>query len=243
MNRKEFLQTKTEDPNWSKTLRRLKRNGVYLPPYPLMTMAQKYKYNDIHKIGYLDIETSSLQADFGFMLSYAILVRDISTRKTELRYDVVNKKDFEYAEKKKDADLKDERILNNLIEDMADLDCQIGHWFIGKRRHDIPFIRSRCAINKISGFPKHRTVRYGDTQKWSAQIHRLRSNSLSSIADAYDLSIHKTPISSKSWKNASSFATKKDLDYILDHNIKDCKITYQVHKHLEDYVPIPSVYA
>jgi len=211
MTRKEFLEKRLHDPKWSKTLRPLRHNGVDLKPYALMSMADKYIYNDIHKIGYLDIETTGLTADFDFMLSYSILVRDIHTRKTELRHGVAKKSDWDYARGKVDSDLIDERIINKLIHDISDCDCLIGHWFIGKRRHDMPFIRSRCAINKISGYPKHRAIRYGDTQKWSAQIHRLRNNGLATLADAYDLSIKKTPVASKSWKNAGIFGFKKYL--------------------------------
>jgi len=28
----------------------------------------------------------------------------------------------------------------------------------------------------------------------------------------------------------------------MDHNIKDVKITYEVHKKLEEYMPIPAGY-
>lgn len=241
--RKEYLIQHKNDPKYSKLLRPLRRDGRDLKPYALMTMEEKYAYNDIYTIGYLDIETSNLQADFGFMLSWSLLVRDLETGEMKLIHDFVTRKDYDFAERNKDRDLKDKRILKSLIKAMADCDCFIGHWFIGKHRHDIPYIRTRCAINKISGFPKHKMVRYGDTQKWGSQIHRLRSFGLAAMADAFQISTQKTPIQTKTWKNAMDFAFKKDISYIVDHNDKDVIITDQVHRHIEEYVPIPSTYA
>ncbi len=212
-----------------------------IKPYALMSMKEKYAENGITKIGYLDIETSGLTANFDIMLSYAIFVRDVKTGANSIRSGVISKKDVEYAMSKRDADLIDKQVLIKLLDDISDIDCLIGHWFIGKHRHDIPFIRTRCAINKISGFPHHRMIRYGDTQKWGSQIHRLSSNGLATIADAYSVNTKKTPVKSKDWKLAC-MGDKKALEYVLDHNIKDVKMTYKVHIHMEEYVPIPSTY-
>lgn len=205
-------------------------------------MKEKYWLNDIKTIGYLDIETSGLTADFDIMLSYAILVRHIDTGKTEIRYGVVNQSDFELARKLKNADMIDKRILLKLLKDMEGIDCFIGHWFIGKHRHDIPFIRTRCAINNIDSFPQHKAIRYGDTQKYGSLLYRLHSNGLESMASMFNISTQKTKLKPKTWKNAC-IGVKEDLDYILDHNIKDVKITYKVHKALEKWVPIPATYA
>lgn len=228
MTRKQYLEMKKAD-------------GEDIPAIMLMSTKEKYKKNRIRYIGYLDIESSGLSADFDIMLSYAILIRDVVTEKTSVRYGVINRKDVDLSLRKRDVDLIDKRILEKLMEDISDCDVLIGHWFIGKHRHDIPFIRTRCAINKVSGFPKHRMIRYGDTQRWGSVIHRLHSYGLASIADAFGISTKKTPVKSKDWKLAC-FGDKKALAYVLVHNIKDVKITYKVHKHIEDYVPIPATY-
>jgi len=222
-------------------VRKLK-DGTKIQPFVFKTIAQKYLDNDIYKIGYLDIETTGLQADFGFMLTYAVLVRDVLTGKTEIRKGYITKKDLDRARRLGDADKVDELLLKKLMKDMEDIDLWIGHWFIGKHRHDVPFIRSRMAINKVSGFPKYKMVRFGDTQKWSSQIHRLRSNSLGTIGDAYELNTKKTPIKTKDWKKATMFADRKAIKYILHHNVNDVIITYKVHLHIEEYVPIPATY-
>lgn len=240
MTRKQFLLDLKKQGSKRKIVQTSK-NGV--KAYALMSMDEKYLSQEIYKIGILDIESSGLSADFDRMISWAMLVRTVGSNKTEIRYGVVNKDDHKRAERLGDADRIDERITKELIEAMSDIDYLVGHWFIGKKRHDIPFIRSRCAINRVSGFPKHKMVRYADTQRFSSQLHRLRNNGLATIADAYELSVHKTPVTTKDWKNAAQFATKKALEYILDHNIKDVKITHEVLKHLEEYIGISSIFA
>jgi len=210
--------------------------------YPSATMKQKYAFYGIEDIGYLDIETSGLNADFDIMLSWANFRRNIRTGKTSVSYDFLEKKDFDLGYKEKNADLIDKRITESVIAEMAECDLLIGHWFIGKHRHDIPFIRTRAAMNNIPGLPKHRQVRYGDTQKWGSLLFRLHSNGLDSIAQMFNVSTTKTRLEGKIWKNAC-IGIPKDMKYIVDHNIKDVKITYKIHLGMEEYVPIPATYA
>lgn len=205
-------------------------------------MKQKYQLYDINTIGYLDIETSGLTADFDFMISWANCIRDVRTGTTKIEYDFIEKSDFDYAYRKGDADLVDRKITESVLASMKKCDLLIGHWFIGKYRHDIPFIRSRCVINHVPGFPKHRRVRYGDTQKYGSLLYRLHNNGLDTIARMFDISIQKTKLDGKTWKNAC-MGIKKDVAYVVDHNIKDVKITHKVHLGMEEYVPIPATYA
>ncbi len=210
--------------------------------YADYTMKEKYKLYGIETIGYLDIETSGLTADFDIMLTWANCIRDVKTGKTRIEYDFVERSDFDYAYKKRDADLVDRPITESVIESINQCDLLIGHWFIGKHRHDIPFIRARCAINSVPHFPKHRQVRYGDTQKYSALLYRIHSNGLDSDARMFNLNIHKTPVDGKVWKNAC-MGIKEDVQTVLTHNIIDVKLTHRVHLGMEEYVPIPATYA
>lgn len=205
------------------------------------TMKQKYEHAGIKKIGYLDIEASGLTADFDIMLSWANLIRDVETNKTNINYDYLKKSDFELAYKKKNADLIDKRITESVIKEINKCDLLIGHWFIGKHRMDIPFIRTRVAINKIDGFPKHKQIRYGDTQKWASLLYRLHNNGLDSVANMFNISTKKTRLEPRVWKNAC-LGIKNALDYIVDHNKKDVIITYKVHLGIENFVPIGSIF-
>jgi hypothetical protein len=210
--------------------------------YPDMEMVEKYKLYGIKTIGYLDIETSGLTADFDFMLSWANYIRDVETEKCRMEYDYIEEKDFDLARKKSNADLVDKGVVGTCVDSLRQCDLLIGHWFIGKHRHDIPFIRSRCVINKVKGFPHHKQIRYGDTQKWGSLLYRLHNNGLDSIARMFDLSVEKTRLDGKTWKNAC-FGIPKDVRYVMDHNKKDVILTHGIHKGMEEYVPIPATYA
>lgn len=205
-------------------------------------MKEKYKWYGIKTIGYLDIETSGLNADFDIMLSWANCIRNVQKGTTKIEYDFIEKKDFDYAYNEGNADLADIGLVRSVINSINDCDLLIGHWFIGKHRHDIPFIRSRCVINHVPGFPKHKRIRYGDTQKWGSLLYRLHNNGLDSIAQQFDLHTHKTRLEGKTWKNAC-MGIPKDVKYVLDHNIKDVKITHKIHLGMEEYVPIAATYA
>jgi len=67
--------------------------------YPNMEMKEKYAMYNIETIGYLDIETSGLNADFDIMLSWANCIRDVKTNKTHIEFDFVEKKDFDFAKR------------------------------------------------------------------------------------------------------------------------------------------------
>lgn len=218
------------------------KKPTIIEQYKTWTMKDKYKHYGIRNIGYLDIETSGLKADFSIMLSWANLIRDVQTDKTHTEYDFVEKKDFEYAYKSSNADLVDESITYSVIKSINKCDLLIGHWFIGKHRHDIPFIRSRCVINHVPHFPKHKRIRYGDTQKWGSLLYNLHNNGLDSIGRQFDLVTKKTPLDGKVWKNAC-IGIKKDMRYVVDHNIKDVILTHGIHLGMEEYVPIAATYA
>lgn len=218
------------------------KKPTFLEQYKTWTIKDKYKFYNINNIGYLDIETSGLTGDFDITISWSILIRNIKTGKTHIVFDFVEKKDFDLAHKMGDANIIDKRILESLVKEMVKCDCLIGHWFVGKHRHDMPFIRTRLAINKVPGLPKHKQMRFGDTQKWASLLYRLHSNGLDSVANQFNVSTHKTRLEPRVWQNAC-IGIKDAIKYVVEHNIKDCKITYEIHKGMEDYVPIPNTFA
>jgi len=210
--------------------------------YADMSMKEKYKLYEIETIGYLDIETSGLTADFDIMLTWANCVRDVKSGKTKIEYDFLVQKDFDLAKKKKNADLIDKGIVGTCLDSLNQCDLLVGHWFIGKYRHDIPFIRTRAVINKVKGFPHHKQIKYGDTQKWASLLYRNHNNSLDTTSRMFGLATKKTIIEPRIWKNAC-IGIPEDIQYILKHNILDVKITHKVHLGVEKFVPIASTYA
>ena len=58
----------------------------------------------------------------------------------------------------------------------------------------------------------------------------------------FNLSIHKTPIDGKVWKNAC-IGLPEAIKEVVKHNIIDVKLTHQIHLGMEEYVPIAATYA
>ena len=203
-------------------------------------MKQKYELYGIENIGYLDIEATNLKANFGYILSWSMIIRNTQTGKTKLVYDVVSKKDFDRATRARDISI-DKRILESLVKEIKNMDMLVGHYFHGWNKMDIPFIRTRCIYNKVDGLPKHRQVRYGDTWTMAHKCYSLNSYRLDAVSDMMGIKTKKTPVTGLDWQRAQR-GDKESLKYVLDHNIKDAKINYLVHKEVEEFVPIPSAY-
>jgi len=213
----------------------------YAKLYPNWSMKKKYDHHDIHKIGYLDIETTNLDADFGFMLSWAMVVRDTQTNKVlRIDRDVITKKDIDECIKNS-ATSFDKNIIISLFEAIDDIDLLVGHYFHGWRKMDMPFIRARAILCKVKGMKKHRQVRYTDTWKMAHLLYKVHSYRLDVIGELFGVKEQKTRIDYKFWQLAR-YGHKKSLKYVLDHNIKDVQITHKVHQEMEEYMPVPAGY-
>lgn len=211
-----------------------------IKPFQEMTMKEKYSHYNINKIGYFDIETTNLDADFGFIISYCILVRDVQTGKTEMRQGIINRKDIDSSLRARHTNF-DGRILQKWLKDIEDLDLLVGHYFNGWNKMDMPFVRARLVINKIEGLPSYRNKRFADTWKMAHLLYKISGYSLDKVGTMFGLAGVKTRVDGATW-NLAKFGDKKALTYILDHNEKDVYLTYKVHRQLESFMPIPSAY-
>ena len=215
---------------------------VNLKGYADMSMKQKYALYGIKKNGYLDVETTNLVGDFGFMLSWAMYVRDTQDPKKDyIVYDVITKKDISDAVKKREITM-DKRILENMFSELEDIDLLVGHYFHGWRKMDMPFIRTRAAMCKIkTDVLNHKKKRFADTWKMAHLLHKIHSYRLDAVSHIFGIETEKTRLDEKVWQLAK-FGDEKSLRYVIDHNIKDVQITYEVHKQLEKYMSIPAGY-
>jgi len=207
-----------------------------------MSMKQKYQLYGIKKIGYLDVETTNLVANFGFMLSWAMYVRDTENPKKDfITYDVITKKDIDQSVKRRQITM-DKRILENLFIELEDMDLLVGHYFHGWRKMDMPFIRTRAAMCKIkTNVINHKKKRFADTWKMAHLLHKVHSYRLDVISHIFGIETEKTRLDEKQWQLAR-LGDDKALKYVIDHNIKDVQITYEVHRELEKYMSIPAGY-
>lgn len=162
------------------------------------------------KVGYLDIESFGLVADFGVLLSYAIL--DESTKKVMGR--PITKAEI----LGKDTDKK---ILQECIVNMRKFDRIICHYGIGMRKFDTLFLRTRALVHHID-FPEYGELYGTDTHTIAKAKLKLHSNRQGVIAEALTGETDKTRITPQVWLRAIQ-GDKKALAYVFTHNIIDVK--------------------
>lgn len=181
------------------------------------------------RIGYLDIEASSLNASFGMMLSWAIKDRD-----GELHSDVVTLEDL-----KKN---RDKRIVASLIDTIENNFYDLLVVYYGKNargRYDLPFARTRAILHGLQ-FPSGIKILdlydvCGSKLKIRDGFHVGRLEDVCETLGIIDDKYVKTPIKPSIWLDALQ-GDKKALEYILDHNKKDVLLLEKLHMVLEPYI-------
>lgn len=174
------------------------------------------------RVGYLDIEASNLNANFGVMLTWYIKTQG----KNEYHYSIVTKKELFNG-------TMDKRITKELLEAMQNYDVIYTHW--GKdRRYDIPFIRTKAFMHNMEDMlPKYMEQFIMDT--WDIAKNKLKcyNNRLETIAITLGINnVKKTPITGPHWMKAT-YGDPEALEYVATHNKRDVQLLERVHKRLE----------
>ncbi len=159
------------------------------------------------RIGFLDIETSNLKANFGIVLSYCI--KPAGSAVKQIIKNVITKKELQDGE-------MDKRLIRDCVEDIKRFDRIIGHY---SSRFDIPFIRTRAIIHGLD-FPPYGELLQTDTWRMAKNSLALHSNRQDVLAESLLGRTVKTRIKQKHWIKALQ-GDKTALAYVLDHNLKD----------------------
>lgn len=176
----------------------------------------------VPKVGFLDIETSNLDANFGIILTYAI--KEQATG--DILCDSINKEDIaRYAPDKSDV-----RVVQNLVEDIQSFDKVVTYY--GKR-FDIPFIRTRALVDGIP-FPYFGSIKHDDVYFWAKFKLKLNSNRLDVVARTLFGETEKNHIEYKYWVGGTR-GDEESLEYILDHNVRDVEELKRVYDVLVDF--------
>lgn len=174
------------------------------------------------KVGYLDIETSNLDANYGLIITYCILDRDT---------------DEIFEEKIAIQDVRkgifDKNICKKLIKDLLKFDIIKGYW---STNFDIPFIRSRCLKWRLD-FPIYKIIDHKDIYYMVKRLLKLNRNSLQSATKFLNIP-GKNHVYGDQWMQAllcDGEMQKKAMKYILNHNRKDVIITKKLDLRLEAF--------
>ena len=178
------------------------------------------KYTPIGEgpVGFLDIETSGLQADFNFMFSWSIKTAD----KKEIFSSVITLEELRNGE-------LDKRIVKELIKTIYNykrIYTYYGTLF------DIPFIRTRALYHKLEFIP-YGLVQHKDVYYLARRILRIHSKRLESVCSLLGIK-GKTHLEPRIWVMANT-GNAKALKYILEHNKADVIILEKAYKRLQTY--------
>lgn len=171
------------------------------------------------RIGFLDIEATNLKANFGFMLTWCLKLDD-----GKILYDVVKREEATNPKK------FDKRILKSLIEALKQVDVVVTY---NGTNYDIPFVRTRCMMQGIKGFPKMGEKKHIDVYFQVKSKMNLHRKSLDSACEAIGIK-GKTPIEWSAWR-AASVGHPPALRQVLAHNKGDVVILEELFDALQPF--------
>jgi len=191
--------------------------SCYLREKPLLDDAPV-----VERIGFLDIETSNLNADFGYIISWCIKVLDGEIIESILTPEDINTHTF------------DKRIISELCSLMRTFDRLVVYY--GKDyRFDVPYVRTRALHHGID-FPGHKELVITDLFDVVKKKLRLHRNRLATACDFLDIPAKGHTLNPTIWQKAMS-GDKASLDWILEHNREDVISTELLWKRLEKFSP------
>lgn len=170
------------------------------------------------RVGFLDIETSNLKADFGIILTYAIKPQNVE----RIYQRTITKSDLRSC--------LDENVVAQCIKDLRNFD-RIVTWY--GSRFDVKFLRSRALALGLD-FPEYGELRHNDIYYVARNKLCLSSNRLDTVSRALFGNSNKTRIESDKWIRALT-GSEADLEYIADHCRKDVEELERVYHTLVAY--------
>lgn len=167
-----------------------------------------------YRMGYFDIETDSLFADFGTVLSWCFKLKGGETKKS-----VITKKEIFNGD-------YDRRLIKEFIDELKNYKIIIGY---NSTNFDLPYMRAK-ALHYGMDFPG-----YGENYHWDLYYTvksklRLSRKSLDNACDYLNIK-GKTPIDKDIWRRAK-YGDAKALDKVVEHNIGDVNILEELHDKL-----------
>jgi uncharacterized protein YprB with RNaseH-like and TPR domain len=170
------------------------------------------------KIGFLDIESSNLHADFGIILSYAIKELD-----GEVTGRVITRKELASKE-------SDKGVVRDCIRDMRRFDRLITYY---GTNFDIPYIRTRAMLWELE-FPLYKEIKHTDVFYWAKSKLCLHRKRLQVVCDFLGIPSKQHPMEPNMWTSALT-GNRRSLAYIYTHNIEDVISLEAAYKRLIDF--------
>jgi uncharacterized protein YprB with RNaseH-like and TPR domain len=175
------------------------------------------------KIGFLDIESTGLNANFDYVISYAIATNNakmlgrVLTPKEPLNWKILDKK-----------------LLQQFCKDVRNFDRIVVYYGKSSRyRHDLPFLRTRCLKWNLP-FPLYKSIVVTDCYdiaKAKLKLHRYR---LENVADFMGIPSKGHRLDAEIWQRAK-LGHKPSLTHVWEHNKEDVITLRDVYYRLVDH--------
>lgn len=180
------------------------------------------------RIGFLDIESVDLSAQWGFVVCYCIKHLDGATitRRIESRHIATEN--------------YDKYLCMQVCEDLRKYDRLVG-FYCSDRKFDFPFLRSRCLYwynlaktddeRKALSFPEYMELYVDDLHLMVKSKLRLNNNRLKTVAAFFGIPAKATPITPKC-KFRMLQGRQDGIDQYVTHCQEDVETTEAVWKLL-----------
>ena len=166
-----------------------------------------------------DLETSSLNADFGVVLCAVVQGSDCGEP-------LVLRGDAYKAWKRGRSD--DSALVEDIAAVLDRYDVLVAH---NGKRFDIPFLQTRLMR---WGLPPLPTPKLVDPVLVARNKLRMSSNSLRRLLDFFGLN-QKTEVAGDYWMRAALDGDREAMDYIVDHCVKDVEMLVQLLDRVKGY--------
>lgn len=170
------------------------------------------------RVGFFDIESTNLNASFGYCLSFCIKKQGGEILKRCVKPQEIRAKNY------------DKRLCEQFVADCYNFDRLIG-WY--SSRFDVPFMRTRCLYWGID-FPPFGSMFHTDAWFSCRSKLRLHSNRLEAACTFFDIPSKCHRLTPQVWQAAAA-GDKKSLDFILTHNVEDVESTEAIWNKLSSY--------
>ena len=172
------------------------------------------------RLGFFDIETSNLKADYGIIFGYCIKSSDSD----EIVERFITQKELRRSQ------CLDKEVVKQLIIDVQGFDRLVTHY---GTRFDLPFARARAEYWGLR-FPEYGTIFHTDTYYMARRALQISSNRLENVCNHLFGESQKTRIMAKYWIMGLQGDTKS-IEYIADHCRKDVLDLERVYNRLLVY--------
>lgn len=175
------------------------------------------------RILFLDIESTSLEADFGYMLAFGYKwlggrTKVLSILTSQLPCGTCHRVEG------------DDRVLTGEVHKVMSAADMLVTWY-GKG-FDVPFINSRVID---AGLPPLPSTPHVDLYFTARHHLKLSSNRLASVQNFLQLKTEKTPLTRRVWRRAQA-GDVPSIKYVVDHCRADVDVLEQAYEKLKPYV-------